>query len=292
MPETVIQDLFDIERMAAFYRASENERVDAHIHDTYAHLLIGERGEQLMKELPAGLSEGWGNIARTWIYDDILLRIIQEQQVDVVLNLAAGLDTRPYRLALPATLRWVEADHAEILAYKAHLLSDAQPSCQLEQVPLAITDTEACAELLQDLGKQARTIFVLTEGLLIYLSVEQVSALAAALKATPAVQWWLTECIAPTVLQSTAQLWNPLAAVPAQVRFTPPGGVSFFYAYDWKVLEFYQYAHIALRLHLPLRRRWQARLFSWWTTKRRSDALYNTGGFFLFQRNPRSDPGK
>ena len=28
----------------------------------------------------------------------------------MVLNLGAGLDTRPYRLALPSTLRWIEGE--------------------------------------------------------------------------------------------------------------------------------------------------------------------------------------
>src|SRR5689334_5580995 len=105
MSEAVIQDLFDVERMAAFYRATEDERAGAHIHDAYAHLLVGERGKQLMQELPASLTEGWGNIARTWMYDDIVMRIVKEHQVDAVLNLSAGLDTRPYRLKLPSNLR-------------------------------------------------------------------------------------------------------------------------------------------------------------------------------------------
>jgi len=35
-----------------------------------------------------------------------------------VLNLAAGLDTRPYRLNLPPDFAWVEADLPELLAEK------------------------------------------------------------------------------------------------------------------------------------------------------------------------------
>ena len=33
-------------------------------------------------------------------------------------NLAAGLDTRPYRMDLPPSLRWIEVDLPDILDYK------------------------------------------------------------------------------------------------------------------------------------------------------------------------------
>jgi len=36
----------------------------------------------------------------------------------MVVNLAAGLDARPYRMSLPASLQWIEVDLPEILAYK------------------------------------------------------------------------------------------------------------------------------------------------------------------------------
>jgi O-methyltransferase involved in polyketide biosynthesis len=35
-----------------------------------------------------------------------------------VLNLAAGLDTRPYRLNLPSDFAWVEADLPQLLKEK------------------------------------------------------------------------------------------------------------------------------------------------------------------------------
>jgi len=37
--------------------------------------------------------------------------------VDVVVNLAAGLDTRPYRMDLPASLLWIEVDLPPLIAY-------------------------------------------------------------------------------------------------------------------------------------------------------------------------------
>jgi O-methyltransferase involved in polyketide biosynthesis len=42
----------------------------------------------------------------------------------MVINLAAGLDARPYRLQLPAGLTWVEVDVEDLIAQKEELLKD------------------------------------------------------------------------------------------------------------------------------------------------------------------------
>ena len=47
---------------------------------------------------------GWYVVIRTIIIDDLINQAIS-QGVDTVLNLGAGLDTRPYRMQLPKTLR-------------------------------------------------------------------------------------------------------------------------------------------------------------------------------------------
>jgi O-methyltransferase involved in polyketide biosynthesis len=49
-------------------------------------------------------------VVRTAVMDEIILRTISEREIDTVLNLAAGLDTRPWRLRLPPTLRWIDVD--------------------------------------------------------------------------------------------------------------------------------------------------------------------------------------
>jgi O-methyltransferase involved in polyketide biosynthesis len=42
---------------------------------------------------------------------------------DMVVNLAAGLDARPYRLTLPSQLQWIEVDLPDLLAYKTEQLA-------------------------------------------------------------------------------------------------------------------------------------------------------------------------
>src|SRR6266513_6015573 len=126
MAEPLIRDVSDTARWMAVYRARETERPDAIFKDPFARALAGERGEKIAKSVVFGEENGWSFLARTYLFDRFV-----EQQVtagaDLVLNLAAGLDTRPYRIDLPPSLRWVEVDLPEILDYKEHVLADATP---------------------------------------------------------------------------------------------------------------------------------------------------------------------
>src|SRR5204862_188320 len=78
--------------------------------DPYARKLAGERGERIVASMRRGRAWAWPMIVRTAVLDELILRAIERDGVDTVLNLAAGLDTRPYRLPLPPALRWIEAD--------------------------------------------------------------------------------------------------------------------------------------------------------------------------------------
>src|SRR5690349_16008439 len=90
MAEQTIRDSFDRARLVAYYRAVESKRPGALFHDPYARRLAGERGEKLMQTYVHAKGE-IGTIAlRTRIYDDILLDTIEREQVDTVINLAAG----------------------------------------------------------------------------------------------------------------------------------------------------------------------------------------------------------
>lgn len=44
-------------------------------------------------------------VARTYLFDEVIMQHAKEG-FDMIINLAAGLDTHPYRLSLPSTLTW------------------------------------------------------------------------------------------------------------------------------------------------------------------------------------------
>ena len=64
------------------------------------------------------------------VMDDIVLRLVRAG-AKTVLNLAAGLDARPYRLDLPADLRWLHVDMPEMVDYFRTGMAGETPKCRL-----------------------------------------------------------------------------------------------------------------------------------------------------------------
>src|SRR5262245_26233872 len=167
MTEPLIRDVSDTARWIAVYRARESERRDAVFRDPYARALAGERGERIAAAVSSNQNFDWAAVARTHAVDRDIAKEVA-QGVDVVVNLAAGLDARPYRMELPASLRWVEVDLPEILDYKADVLAEATPACQVERVPLDLSNHDARRGLFADLARRSRRALVVSEGLLVY----------------------------------------------------------------------------------------------------------------------------
>src|SRR5471030_1449831 len=173
MDEPLIRDVSDTARWMAVYRARESERDDAVFRDPFARALAGERGERIANALKFGEENAWSFIARTYLFDRFVARIVKHG-ADMVVNLAAGLNTRPYRMALPASLRWVEVDLPDILDYKEEVLADAKPVCELERVRLDLTNEDARQGLFARLSRSAQRAAVLSEGLVVYLMSHEV----------------------------------------------------------------------------------------------------------------------
>ena len=110
----LINHVSDTARWVAVYRAMETERPDAIFSDPFARRLAGERGEAIVQGMPKGRQMSWPMVVRTAVMDEIIMRCITKQGVDCVLNLAAGLDARPWRLPLAPTLRWIDEAAAPV----------------------------------------------------------------------------------------------------------------------------------------------------------------------------------
>src|SRR5258708_37671595 len=126
MAEPIVSNVSDTARWVAVYRAWESERPDALLSDPLAGRLAGERGKAIAALAPRMTRSGWPQVVRTKLMDDLILASVQEG-CNCVLNLAAGFDTRPYRLALPASLSWIEADLPGIMEEKDQLLAGEKP---------------------------------------------------------------------------------------------------------------------------------------------------------------------
>ncbi len=209
-----IRNVSDTALWVAIYRAMESERPDALFHDPYARRLGGERGERIVDKMPGGKSASWPMVVRTAVMDEIVMRCVQ-QGARTVLNLAAGLDARPYRLDLPADLRWLHVDLPDMLAYFRDNMAQETPRCQLEFVAADLRGSDARRDVFARAGGNG-PVLVITEGLLIYLEAEDVAELARDLHGIAEARWWLTDLASPMLLKFLARRWQPsLAAAPS-----------------------------------------------------------------------------
>ena len=276
--QLALTDIMDTARWIAFYRAIESERPDALFHDPLARQLADKRGEEIARGLPRRRTSAWITAVRTRVFDEFILREVG-QGADTVLNLAAGLDTRPYRLALPRSLRWIEVDLPGILTYKQEKLSHERPLCLLERVPMDLANVEARKRLFARVGAEARRVLIVTEGFLLYLALEQVAALASDLHAIPSFICWLTALASPLMVRMLPRaLKGGLAAGNASMQFAPREGPAFFQPYGWQVADFrpsYEEAH---RLKRELPGGWLLRILA----ASKSDT--RSGGFLLLTR--------
>jgi methyltransferase (TIGR00027 family) len=234
-----IENISDTARWVAFYRAVESERPDALFHDPYARQLAGPQGEAIARTIPGGRSSGWAMVVRTALIDEILLRLVEREGVDSVLNLAAGLDARPWRLSLPATLRWTDADLPEILAYKQRALENEPTHCDYRAVPIDLRDAERRQALFADVAAGGQQTLILSEGLLVYLEPEHVRSLAADLRRPASFRWWMFDLSSPRLLRMLSRRWGShLAAGNAPFKFGPEEGTDFFSPLGWVEAEY------------------------------------------------------
>jgi len=253
MTDPLIRDISDTARWMAVYRARESERPDAVFRDPFARALAGDRGERIAAALPFGDENAWSFIARTYLFDRLVAKQVA-QGCDLVLNLAAGLDTRPYRMDLPASLRWVEVDQPDLLDDKEEILGDAVPVCALERVRLDLSNADARRGLFNRIGRSAKQVLVISEGLLIYLMPGEVGELAKDLATPPSVQHWAVDICSPGLLAMMRERMADLVnGTGAPFLFAPAEGPPFFTAYGWTPIAVRSLMKTAAKLErLPL----------------------------------------
>ena len=253
MTDPLIRDISDTARWMAVYRARESERDDAVFHDPFARALAGEHGELIAKALTFTEKNAWSFNARTYLFDRFVTRLVKHG-ADMVVNLAAGLDTRPYRLTLPPSLRWVEVDLPDILDYKEEILAGAKPVCELQRVRLDLSNEDGRRGLFTDLGRRAKQVAVISEGLVIYLMADAVGALARDLAGPPSFQHWALDLASPGLVEMMKQsMGDAMNAAGAPFLFAPAEGPPFFSAYGWQPIEVRPLLKTAAKLgRLPL----------------------------------------
>ena len=162
--------------LVAAARAVETERADALARDPYARVFLEAAGDPRAIAL-ADAGDGAGNPmaatrhlgVRTRYFDDFVAAAVAAGVRQIVI-LAAGLDSRAYRLDLPAGTVVYELDQPEVLAFKESTLAErgAAPAAELRHVPVDLRDDWPAALQSSGFDGAVPTAW-LVEGLLPYL---------------------------------------------------------------------------------------------------------------------------
>jgi len=250
--------------------------------DPYAALLAGSRGETIIRTIEQGDGLGWGIAVRTRAFDEMVLA--RAAEVDVVLSLGCGLDARPYRLALPPSLLWIEADLPGLLEYKEGLLPAAGARCRLERVAVDLRDAAARYALFAQTGQMGRRVLVIAEGVLIYLEPGAVDALAAELHASLRDAYLIIDHSSPATVRASSQLWSEGLRRLAPLRFGVEDAAGYFRERGWEPIERRSFAEESLRLKrgplaLASRLAWSL------MAPAKRDELRAMNGFMTLRRN-------
>jgi methyltransferase (TIGR00027 family) len=172
------QELTPVSRTAvgvARIRASESERAGRLFDDPYAARFVAamptaydDTAQRTDAERTMAARLAVHVIIRTRFYDDYLLAAADAGIRQVVL-VAAGLDTRAFRLDWPAGLRLFEIDLPPVLAFKDDVLRGERPRCDRVTVAADLTGDWPDALRAAGFGPTEPTAW-LVEGLLVYLT--------------------------------------------------------------------------------------------------------------------------
>ena len=230
-------DVTDTARWVAHWRGVEGQRKDALFSDPLATKLAGERGKSLAEYFEKHFPGIDFIISmRTMVIDTFLKTLVAEKGVDCVLNLGAGLDTRPYRLTLPNHVKWVEVDLPEMITWKREqLLLEPPPKIPAEMIALDLSNREERDKLLSKLASENHQILVLTEGVIPYLTEEEVSLLAQDLRKHKSFKYWIVDFTNPKIYRQVKKMNKIMQHCPFQ--FFPANFELFFLKQGWQVAE-------------------------------------------------------
>jgi methyltransferase (TIGR00027 family) len=288
MGSTPITDVSDTALWIAHHRSVETARPDALFKDPLAARLAGDRGKAIAESMPRSMVTAWAIVMRTCIIDDHIRTALHEG-TDTILNLGAGLDTRPYRMELPGSLNWIEVDYPHVIEYKERLLASETPRCRLTRIKCDLSDDAARRRVLADANASAQKLLVLTEGLVPYLSSEQVATLADDLHALNRAKYWLVDYFSPQLLKyRKRQFGDRMRNAP--FKFAPDDWLGFFEKHGWQCRQIRYLAEEAQRLkrqiQLPA---WQALIANTqqlFMPKARREAFRRIAGHILLEPKP------
>jgi len=174
----------------ASVRARESTREDRLFYDPWAEVLAGDGGAAWLAQrseesiIPI--------VLRTRYFDDFLQRITAQHRIRQIVLVAAGLDTRAFRLSWPQGARVFELDQPGVLNYKEGILHSlgARATCERQIIAKDLLEPWQEALLASSFNAQEPSGWLL-EGLLFYLPGETIIRLIDQVIGLASPESWL-----------------------------------------------------------------------------------------------------
>jgi methyltransferase (TIGR00027 family) len=236
MENNFVNDVSDTALWIAGYRAQESARPDAIFNDQLAEQLAGERGKKMVSDTPHTEAMAFAMVIRTKAIDR-LVEMAVAKGVDTIINIGAGLDTRPYRMNLPSHLRWIEIDFPHTIEYKNRTIRK-EPVCALERIPADLSKKAERDTLFARLGAETAKAAILSEGLIGYLTNEDAASLSESLHAIPSFKYWIMDYTQGKLRRHkrAKDLADKLKKT-APIQFKSADPIAFFGEQGWKIDE-------------------------------------------------------
>jgi len=232
--EDTIKNISDTAFWIAGFRAMESARPDAVFKDSFAAKLAGDRGLHMAEITPHSKAMAFAMTVRTSAIDRLISEAI-DLGCDTVVNMAAGLDTRPYRMDIPSTLKWIEIDLPALVAYKNEELKNEIPKCRITRIAADLSESTTRNEIFQRIGSETYKAVVVTEGLIAYLKSEQAAELSTSIFNVPSFRYWIQDYSRGAMQRNrhAKDLSKMVRQTPFQFDVKEP--LLFFERQGWKV---------------------------------------------------------
>lgn len=287
-----ISDVSDTALWVAVYRAQETERPDALFRDPYAGRLAGERGKMIASKMVGSRFTAWSITTRTAVIDAMITKLVTSD-VDLVVNLGAGLDSRPYRMKLPPSLIWVEVDYEKIIEHKKRILSEDRPTCDLRRFSVDLADAKARRDFLNhvanEIASDGKTVLVLTEGVIPYLSETQVAELARDLRTFKNIRYWIADYYSEVVKKHMLSPKRLKLMKNAPFQFFPKDWFGFFENLGWTARESRYLGEESLKLGRGMPLPWYVRFMKFLIPRKAKKEALRYSAYVLLENTRELD---
>lgn len=252
--------------------------------DPFARILVGDRSLSVEKmQSEASKWTQWTVVIRTYIIDQMIKDLISKN-FTTFLNLGAGLDSRPYRMNLSAEVQWIEVDFPHVIEHKRVQLERFSPTCKLETIALDLSNRVSRQSLFEELASKYPKMVVLTEGVLPYLTQEQVSELSEDLIRHSSFKYWICEYISEKSYRYLKDPKRMDALKNAPFQFYPEDWMGFFGKRGWHLVQSRFYTEISEELGRPTPMPKIFRIFEFVMGKKWAAPFKRMSGFLLWER--------